>query len=402
MSQLIPSPSGAYQAIALDDHEGASVRSTVIKVLRTGERTAHDTKAVQEVTLTCSLPPRIAWMSDNLLVIHERGAPSRPMMRGEVSFVFSPWKVEALSAEAKESKPKAPPVDSACGFPGVTFPADFAVLAGGAYAGREGTVRIDQSGRAASTMTVTVNHPGKPVALMLGAYEPTIWSIQLAPGTTLLAVLASGFHRQVVTGLDATTPVAIHTYDNKSPCGFFTMSRDNHEELNPIALRFFGREVDRVHPAYKGVVTMGGPHSTSSPWMSRGDAPVEAYIDTSPPPINPRESLDEAVRQGLLRRANSLDWKQWETEMEKLAADRGVPLDSIRGPHSRSALSQMSFRMSRAYVVLQPMTLPPRLCGALSAVFFVPKGVERPRGDPGHSSIYDFNDMSYTDAFGHE
>ncbi len=88
--------------------------------------------------------------------------------------------------------------------------------------------------------------------------------------------------------------------------------------------------------------------------------------------------------------------------MAKLAADRGVPLDSIRGPRSRSALSEMSFSRGRAYVVLKPMTLPPRLRGALSAVFFVPKGVERPRGDPGHSSIYDFNDMSYTDVFGHE
>ena len=51
-------------------------------------------------------------------------------------------------------------------------------------------------------------------------------------------------------------------------------------------------------------------------------------------------------------------------------------------------------RLHNAYVVLRPMRIPAGLHGAHSAVFFIPKGTERPRGDPGHSTLYDFNDMS--------
>ncbi|MFY0573279.1 hypothetical protein ACN28S_01935 [Cystobacter fuscus] len=52
--------------------------------------------------------------------------------------------------------------------------------------------------------------------------------------------------------------------------------------------------------------------------------------------------------------------------------------------------------MYNEYVVLRPMTFPAGLYGANSAVFFVPKGTERPRGNPGGSVVYDFNDMSCT------
>jgi hypothetical protein len=49
--------------------------------------------------------------------------------------------------------------------------------------------------------------------------------------------------------------------------------------------------------------------------------------------------------------------------------------------------------MFRAYVVLKAYTLPAGLYGANSATFFVPRGVPRPTGERGHSTIYDFNTM---------
>lgn len=50
--------------------------------------------------------------------------------------------------------------------------------------------------------------------------------------------------------------------------------------------------------------------------------------------------------------------------------------------------------MHNGYVVLKPFELPGGSHGAHSATFFVPKGVARPTGDPGHSVIYDFNTMT--------
>ena len=50
--------------------------------------------------------------------------------------------------------------------------------------------------------------------------------------------------------------------------------------------------------------------------------------------------------------------------------------------------------MHHGYVVLKPFELPPGLYGAHSATFFVPNGVSRPTGNPGHSAIYDFNTLT--------
>lgn len=49
-------------------------------------------------------------------------------------------------------------------------------------------------------------------------------------------------------------------------------------------------------------------------------------------------------------------------------------------------------RPDRMYVVLAPLTLPIDMFGAHSATFIVPRGVERPRGDPSHSAVIDLND----------
>ena len=46
---------------------------------------------------------------------------------------------------------------------------------------------------------------------------------------------------------------------------------------------------------------------------------------------------------------------------------------------------------TRAYVVLDTFTYPVGLYGRHAVTFFIPKGVPRPSGNPGHSVIYDFN-----------
>ena len=46
-----------------------------------------------------------------------------------------------------------------------------------------------------------------------------------------------------------------------------------------------------------------------------------------------------------------------------------------------------------AYVVLRQFTYPAGLYGADSATFFIPEGVPQPKGDPGHSNIYDFDKL---------
>ncbi|WNG24174.1 hypothetical protein F0U62_09175 [Cystobacter fuscus] len=421
--QHIPSPEGTYQAYVLECRKDMSVRITLLKVVRTGEPADCETRALQEVTLAPGLSPRMVWRSDDSLLIDDRREHARSSMEGEVSFVFTPWTVsrapsfdlknsraESVGPEPLTRRPstavsrepradvvpeppiKTPPVASACGFRGLSLPADFAVLAGGGYAGKKSSVQIDQSGFAATTMTVSVDNPGKPVVLMLGAYAPTLWSIRRSQKTTILAVLVSGAHRQIVAGLDADTPVVIHTADDRLSCGFFHVGTGHLEKLNPMARQIFGRDVDMVYPARGGEVILGEAKGMPSKWVGGSDTPVESYVDKKAP-LAGEMGLDDAVRRGLLRRANIADRDAWYAQLERLAPELGLPPVSGDGRASRLRSSHM---MRNAYVVLRPMTFPAGLDGANSAVFFVPKGTERPRGNPGDSQVYDFNDMSCT------
>jgi|GEM_PF-2798815 len=451
--QLIPSPSGAYQAVVLDCTKGKSAHASVLKVVRTGERLDCESNASRALELTSTTRPHLTWMTDKELVIDGLGERPRDPLPGEVSFVFSPWRAvllplrplnpadvdasSVMSAAIQEAtaltgpmtemevsllnqsvpatdnrtpfgvspaerKPvKLPPVEQVCGFPGLTWPTDFSVLAGGGQKGLPSTLQIDRSGTHATTMTVTVDNPQKPVVLMLGAYMPTIWTVRKTPGTTLLAVLASGYYRQIVTGLEPNVPVLIHTYENESPCGFFVIDTRRLETLNPFAQQFFGREIDMVHPAGKGTIHMGLAATRTSPWMSRGDAPLEAHIDpTAPPILKGKAAIDDAVSKGLLRPATQRDLLRWKTRIKQLIAQKLIPPKEGKRPIPLVNIPAQSF------VILKPMAFPNlHVFGA--EVFFVPKGMKRPRGETGHAMILDFNDMSCkgpacVDVMGHD
>jgi hypothetical protein len=82
--------------------------------------------------------------------------------------------------------------------------------------------------------------------------------------------------------------------------------------------------------------------------------------------------LEELVEKGLLREASLADVDAWRNAA-------GGPKHKYVPHHS--------------FVVLKPFVLPPGLHGADSGKFYVPKGVPRPTGDPGHSTVLDFNTM---------
>ncbi|MBT2748893.1 MULTISPECIES: hypothetical protein [unclassified Lysobacter] len=94
--------------------------------------------------------------------------------------------------------------------------------------------------------------------------------------------------------------------------------------------------------------------------------------------------LIQGVRDGYLREARRSDLQQWQS--------------SQRGVDARRDESSSGFALHNAYVVLKPYRLPTGLYGAHSARFYVPRGVERPTGELGHSVIYDFNTLTCNGA----
>ncbi|HZX30251.1 MAG TPA: hypothetical protein VFF03_02770 [Rhodocyclaceae bacterium] len=276
----------------------------------------------------------------------------------------------------------------ACGFADLKLPAEFAVFAAGAYSGRKIPFQIDQSGHEGTQIDVVVNSPDKPVVLMLGAYEPTVWNISWSPNTKILAVLASGYHRQAVAGLGRGVPQLNSSYDNRGPCGYFYVTQDNLGPLNPLARRLFGRPVDMVFPAQQGQVLIGGPIAAGSRLLTSTEVTPESFYDKSAPLAGPA-GVEDAVRKGLLRKATAADAEAWSDAVLANSPQRDIPPVAGQGtpkppkPH-----------LYNAYVVLKPFTYPSGLYGAHSATFLIPKGVPKPQGNPGHSAVYDFNTLN--------
>lgn len=275
-----------------------------------------------------------------------------------------------------------------CELADLQLPANTLVYAAGAYSGRKLDVQIDQSGHQATQFDVLVNSPERPVALLLGAYEPSIWNIGWTEGTHIVAVLATGYHRQAVAGLPAETPLRISSYDNKGPCGYLYISDEKRGQLNPMAQRVFKRNVDLVYQIGNGAMVLGQPLSADAVQLTSPDSPPSSFVDATMPKAGPA-GLADAVTKGLMRPADEDDFAAWQALLERKSsqANRGLP--PLANPSERS-----SFRVHNAYVLLKAQRLPAGLYGAHSASFFLPKGVPFPEGELGHSALYDFNSES--------
>lgn len=275
--------------------------------------------------------------------------------------------------------------NTTCRLPGFAAGSSFKLFAAGAYSGRDLDYQIDQSGHQATRIDVAVNHAAEPVVLMLGAYEPTVWNIGWSKQTRIAAVLISGYHRQAVAGLPKEVPVLISTYDNKGPCGHFYVSQDQIGRLNPVAVTAFGKKVDMVYLAKAGHVLIGDAMPASA-LVTLSRITPDSFREAEAP-LAGEAGLRDAVARGLLREARREDMDAWALVRARAVASSDLP--PVAGQAAPSRSSDDVFH--NGYVVLKPMKIPAGLYGAHSATFFVPKGVPRPTGNPGHSKVYDFN-----------
>jgi hypothetical protein len=275
-----------------------------------------------------------------------------------------------------------------CAFPELNLPSDFAVFAAGAYSGRKISFQIDQSGHEGTQIDVALNSPNKPVVLMLGAYEPTIWNIGWSKKTKILAVMVSGYHRQAVAGLEKSVPLLNSTYSNQGPCGYFYIDNDTLAGLNPFAKRMFGRPVEMVFPAEKGRVIVGEPLQDGTNLFTSSEITPASYYDKDAPIAGPA-GLEDAVRKGLLRKATAADADAWADAVIQKSPQRDIPPVAGRGIPKPPKPP-----VYNAYVVLKSFTYPSGLYGGNSATFIIPKGVPMPDGNPGHSTVFDLNTLT--------
>lgn len=313
--------------------------------------------------------------------VAEQAVPAGPVPVPEAPARTNPTQEPAATQPfAFEAPARGDIPPATCRFDGFALPANAKVYAAGAYGGKEADFQIDQSGHQATTIQVAVHEPHAPVVLLLGAYEPTVWSVGWTRGTQIAAVVVTGYHRQQLTGLPANVPLLVSTYDNRGPCGYAYVGGEGSAKLNPLAREVFGRAVDVAYPARDGRAVIGTLPPGAALVTDAAATPVKEF-QVKDAPLAGQAGIDAALRSGILRPATPADLRAWEAARQR---NQGAPdIPRIEGGDTERS-SGMPYR---SYTVRKAFVIPAGLTGAHSATFFVAPGVPVPTGDPGHSQV---------------
>lgn len=271
-------------------------------------------------------------------------------------------------------------ITAECAFPDLELPDEFVVYVAGGDSSRPLDFQIDQSGLLATQIDLMVNSPSKPVVLLLGTGNPNIWNIKWTEGTDIVAVVATGYHTQKVAGLPEQTPILTSTRANGAKCGNFNIGLNKegyeytYEYINPLSQRLFGQSIEEINEVKGSYEWIGEPKKDEDlKLISSNDTTVDSFFDPTAP-LAGVPGLEQAVEQGILRRATEEDAEAWMELQQKLHPGKDV---------SRPIVDEFA----KAYVILDRFTYPN---GVFGGTFFIPSDVPEPSGNPGLSSVYNF------------
>lgn len=266
----------------------------------------------------------------------------------------------------------------ACVLPGLTLPADFAVLAATANLRSPRPHQIDASGNSADEIDVVVNHPTQPVVLFLLGDRPTIWKLRRTAATRLLLVIADGPYRQGIAGLEPDIPTFANSQVMRMQCGIVA-----YGYLNPIARHLFGRQVKmayRNRDAEIPSITIGDTPPADATFVTSDATRPESFYDKEMP-LAGQSGLDLALAKALVRKATEDDIRAWnEAAAERLLRAKPGQQRKVSPPNVGSA-----------YVVLKLAVLPSDL---RDVEFIVPRGEPVPAGRSYLTTIYNLNDVT--------
>jgi hypothetical protein len=291
-------------------------------------------------------------------------------------------------AQAKVSRPALPP---GCKFPWNSLPADTLVYAVTTYGGASPLLDfpIDTSGSYPMHRPVVVNAPGRRVALLLSFPGPTVWAVRWTDRTDIVAVWSSGDERQVVTGLSANVPVlSTRRKGAPSACGHFAFGGASFSNASEMALRAFGQSVQRQFTLTQDRSYAGDDPTPGARINTFNDGPLARFED----PKGWRygmPALSQLRKGGYVREAKARELGEWWTLALKA---RGI--DPATGPKYAHALNDPEDVLNGLFVVERPFSFPIDMYGGNSRNFLVPKGMPVPKGDAGHSTVYNMNDAS--------
>ncbi len=142
------------------------------------------------------------------------------------------------------------------------LPIDHTIFAAGWYNGKLTDKYIDDSWKNATIFDIFVNYTDKPVVLILGAYEPSIWNISITKWTRIEKIILGWYYNQEVAWIFSTIPVERHIYSEMKSNDFFYISK---WETTKWSLKRYGNVDEIIYPNSDWKILIGNQSTQATP-----------------------------------------------------------------------------------------------------------------------------------------
>lgn len=258
-------------------------------------------------------------------------------------------------------------------FGDLKLPEKAVIYVGGAVKGQK-TGKKDPKGKLdIGRLEVTVNSPGRPVALILSAHDPAEWHFDIKPGTKVAAVFLSGIYPQKLMNLPSDIP-AVNAAEDEQRGLRFDFTSAHFKRINLLSENLFGRRPDRAFRSNDGSLLID---PSLPPQKPEPAAPQK----TPKEPDNP--AIKKALAQGLIRPASSGIRNAWfKKHMEYVGADNLMePADFVYAP-----------QFPTYEVMSEDLVFTDQMAGRGKVGFFLPENINLSIGDPGKATFYLMDD----------
>ena len=119
-----------------------------------------------------------------------------------------------------------------------------------------------------SGVSIKVTRTGAPIALLLMAYSPVAWKLEVAPGVVLEKVVAMGYHEQKLQGVPVGVDAVSWSRENPDPRAFYYYGKpEGRDDFERRVRTLFGKEAASFQGAYRAsqATVDGASRALSSP-----------------------------------------------------------------------------------------------------------------------------------------
>lgn len=252
------------------------------------------------------------------------------------------------------------------------------IVAVGGYEGKVPTNGLaTHEGHEVKGVVIAAAARGRPLLLILTAYDPVVWDLRRVPHARLRAVFVSGYHAQAVVGA-GNRPLVVNTYAKPNRAcgdpGFAYKGGSNLDQLDEWVRTTFGRGIDRFIGSYglRSVAIDGAPIARPGPVPISGAIGAGAYrLGTK---VDGPFGMQRLLAQGAIRRARPADVRQ---------------LSQLLTRKSKTGrLAPVRPYVYDAYVVLRPIRVPTGMYGGHSVTFLIPGGIPFPQDSGSHNTYW--------------